>query len=214
MNDKSIIKVSDTVIRRLPKYRRCLEELLNRKVYQISSQDLSKIIGFTASQIRQDLNVFGGFGLKGFGYNVQDLYLQIEEILGIGSVYNTIIIGAGNLGQAIVNYTNFCRTGFLVKAMFDINPKFKGLRINDVKVIDAEFLKEYLEHVSIDIGIICTNKESAQEIAKILTEGGVKGIWNFAPVDLAAKENVIVENVHLSDSLYTLAYYINHPQDY
>ncbi len=214
MSNKSTVKISNAVIRRLPKYRRYLEDLLNRKIYRISSKDLSELIGFTASQIRQDLNNFGGFGQQGYGYNVQELYDQIGRILGRDKTYNVIIVGSGNLGQAIANYTHFMRTGFLVKAMFDVNPKLIGLRINDVEVKDAEFLKEYLEDNTIDIGIICTNKESAQDVATTLSEGDVRGIWNFAPIDIDVEENVLLENVHLSDSLHTLTYYINHPEDY
>ncbi len=207
-------KISNAVIRRLPKYRRYLEDLLNRKIYRISSKDLSELIGFTASQIRQDLNNFGGFGQQGYGYNVQELYDEIGKILGIDKAYIVIIVGTGNLGQAIANYTHFYRTGFIVNAMFDVNPKLIGLRINGVEVMDAEYLTDYLKDNSIDIGIICTNKESAQEVATKFCEGGVKGVWNFAPIDIDVDENVILENVHLSDSLHTLAYFINHPQDY
>jgi len=207
-------KISNAVIRRLPKYRRYLEDLLNRKIYRISSKDLSELIGFTASQIRQDLNNFGGFGQQGYGYNVKELYEEIGKILGIDKAYIVVIVGTGNLGQAIANYTHFYRTGFIVNAMFDVNPKLIGLRINGVEVMDAEHLEDYLKENSIDIGIICTNKESAQEVATTFCEGGVKGVWNFAPVDIEVCENMILENVHLSDSLHTLAYFINHPQDY
>ncbi len=214
MNHKLPNKISNAVIRRLPKYRRYLEDLLNKKIYRISSKDLSELIGFTASQIRQDLNNFGGFGQQGYGYNIKELYDEIGKILGIDKAYIVVIVGTGNLGQAIANYTHFYRTGFIVNAMFDVNPKLIGLRINGVEVMDAEYLKEYLKENSIDIGIICTNKESAQEAATKLCEGGVKGIWNFAPVDIEVDEEIILENVHLSDSLHTLAYFINHPQDY
>ncbi len=214
MNQKLPNKISNAVIRRLPKYRRYLEDLLNKKIYRISSKDLSELIGFTASQIRQDLNNFGGFGQQGYGYNVKELYEEIGKILGIDKAYIVVIVGTGNLGQAIANYTHFYRTGFIVNAMFDVNPKLIGLRINGVEVMDSEYLQDYLKENSIDIGIICTNKESAQEVATKLCEGGVKGIWNFAPVDIDVDEDIILENVHLSDSLHTLAYFINHPQDY
>lgn len=214
MSQKQIMKISNAVIRRLPKYRRYLEDLLNKKIYRISSRDLSQLIGFTASQIRQDLNNFGGFGQQGYGYNVKELYDQIGKILGIDKAYIVVIVGTGNLGQAIANYTHFYRTGFIVNAMFDVNPKLIGLRINGVEVMDAEYLEKYLEENDIDIGIICTNKESAQNIASKLCEGGVKGVWNFAPVDIEVEEGIILENVHLSDSLHTLAYFINHPHDY
>lgn len=215
MSNKSNARISNAVIRRLPKYRRYLEDLLNRKVYRISSNDLSELIGFTASQIRQDLNNFGGFGQQGYGYNVQELYDQIGKILGRNKTYNVIIVGSGNLGQAIANYTHYMKTGFLIKAIFDVNPRLIGLNINDVEVKDAELLEEYLDENQIDIGIICTNKENALEVATVLSNGNVKGIWNFAPIDIVLeKRNVLLENVHMSDSLHTLTYYINHPEDY
>ncbi len=212
--DKNTSRISGAVIRRLPKYRRYLEELLNKNIYRISSKDLSRMIGFSASQIRQDLNNFGGFGQQGYGYSVKELYEQIGKILGLDRPYNVVIIGTGNLGQAIANYTHFYRTGFIIKAMFDINPRLIGLRINDVEVKDSETVGEYLKDSDIDFGIICTNKESAQDIAKTLIDGGVKGIWNFAPLDLQVPEHIILENVHLSDSLHALTYFFNHPEDY
>ncbi|MFA5527468.1 MAG: redox-sensing transcriptional repressor Rex [Peptostreptococcales bacterium] len=215
MSNKSTTRISNAVIRRLPKYRRYLEELLNKGILRISSKDLSASIGFTASQIRQDLNNFGGFGQQGYGYNVKELYEQISKIiLGKNRSYNVIIVGSGNLGQAIANYTHFYRTGFIVNAMFDVNPRLIGLRINDVQVLDAEIMEDYLKSNAVDIGIICTNKESAQSVATKLCQGNVKGIWNFAPIDIVVGENVFLENVHLSDSLHTLSYYINHPEDY
>ena len=135
MKDRNI---SLAVIRRLPKYHRYLKELLDNDIKRISSKELSKIIGFTASQIRQDLNNFGGFGQQGYGYNVEDLYSEIGKILGLTRNYNTVIVGAGNLGQALANYSSFDRLGFNLKGMFDINPKIIGLTINDVKVMDMD----------------------------------------------------------------------------
>lgn len=214
MNKKQSIKISNAVIRRLPKYRRYLEDLLNKKIYRISSKDLSELIGFTASQIRQDLNNFGGFGQQGYGYNVKELYNEIGKILGLDRAYIVILVGVGNLGQALANYAHFYKTGFIVNAMFDINPKLIGLRINGVEVMDVEYLEEYLSQNDIDIGIICTNKESAQDVATRMCKGGVKGIWNFAPIDISVFGNTILESVHLSDSIHTLTYYINHPEDY
>lgn len=199
-------KISMAVIRRLPKYHRYLKELLDKDVKRISSKELSEIIGFTASQIRQDLNNFGGFGQQGYGYNVQELYHEIGKILGLNRGYNTIIIGAGNLGQALANYSNFEKFGFNCKAMFDINPKLIGLKIRDVEIKDIDTLEDFLAENQIDIGIICTNKDSAQSIADRLTACGVTAIWNFAPTDLRVQENIIIENVHLVESLLTLTY--------
>lgn len=203
-------KISNVVIKRLPRYRRYLSELQKKNVDRISSNELSHLIGYTASQIRQDLNNFGGFGQQGYGYNIQSLYNEISAILGLDQEYRMIIVGTGNLGQAIANYTHYYKSGFKVCAMFDINPKLIGLRINDIEVLDSEKLEEYIKENQIDIGIICTNKDSAQEVADKLSAGGIKGIWNFAPTDLNISDNIAIENVHLSDSLHSLAYYIRH----
>ncbi|WP_040212501.1 redox-sensing transcriptional repressor Rex [Clostridium polynesiense] len=201
--------ISMAVIKRLPKYYRYLMELLKNDVDRISSKELSEKIGFTASQIRQDLNCFGDFGQQGYGYNVKELYNQISGILGLQKDYNTVIIGAGNLGQAIANYTRFNKLGFNLKGIFDANPKLVGIRIRDVDIADIDEMPEFLKHNSIDIGIICVPQTNAQKVCDMLVEGGVKGIWNFAPIDLAVPEGVITENVHLSESLLTLVYLLN-----
>ncbi|MBQ8589140.1 MAG: redox-sensing transcriptional repressor Rex [Firmicutes bacterium] len=206
-------KISKAVIKRLPRYRRYLEDLMKKDVDRISSNELSNLIGYTASQIRQDLNNFGGFGQQGYGYNVKALHAEISKILGLDRDYKMIIVGCGNLGQALANYTHYYKAGFIVCGMFDINPRLVGLSINDIEVMDYSALDEYLEQNQIDIGIICTNKGSAQEVADKLVMGKVKGIWNFAAVDLEVGEEVALENVHLSDSLQSLAYNINHKED-
>jgi len=197
--------VSMAVIRRLPKYQRYLRELMENDVDRISSKELSEKIGFTASQIRQDLNNFGDFGQQGYGYNVKDLYKEIVKILGLGEEYNIVIIGAGNIGQAIANY-NFDKLGFLLKGIFDVNPKLIGLKIKDVEIKDIDDLEETLQNNRIDIGVICVPSTNAQSVCDILVANGVKGIWNFAPVDLHVTDGVAVENVHLSESLLTLTY--------
>lgn len=196
------------VIRRLPKYHRYLRELLEKGIGRISSKELSDIIGFTASQIRQDLNNFGGFGQQGYGYNVEDLYNEIGNILGLTKAYKTIIVGAGNLGQALANY-NFSVHGFSLEGMFDVNPKLIGLKIRDVEIRDMDDMKELLNEKEIDIAFICTNKDAAQDVAENLVACGIRAIWNFAPIDLKITDaGVIVENVHLIDSLLTLSYFI------
>lgn len=210
MMEKDNMKISMAVIRRLPKYRRYLLELLDKDIKRISSKELSKLTGFTASQIRQDLNNFGGFGQQGYGYNVEALYEEIGKILGLDHGYSTVIVGAGNLGQAIANYTNFGKAGFVPKAMFDINPKLIGLKIRDIEIMDADVLESYIKENNIDIGIICTSKEQAQTVADRLVRSDIKGIWNFAPVDLQVPDHIALENVHLSESLYTLSYLLNH----
>ncbi len=202
-------KISMAVIRRLPKYYRYLKELLEKDIRRISSKEFSNIIGFTASQIRQDLNNFGGFGQQGYGYNVESLYLEIEKILGLDKVYSTVIVGAGNLGQAIANYTNFSKTGFAPKAMFDVNPRLVGLKIRELEIMDSDLMEEFIKKNNIDIGIICTNKEAAQGVADELVKSGVRGIWNFAPTDINVPDNLIIENVYLSESLHTLSFLLS-----
>lgn len=207
MKDSS--KISNAVIRRLPRYRRVLKDLMKKGVERISSNELSSLIGYTASQIRQDLNNFGGFGQQGYGYNVEGLYTQIGTILGLDREYSMVIIGSGNLGQAIANYASYYRAGFVVVGMFDVNPKLIGISINGIEIQDYENLGSFLKQNAVDIGIICTSKSSAQDVADRLCEGSVKGIWNFAPMDIDVCEGMVLENVHLSDSLNTLAYYIS-----
>ncbi|SMP67227.1 redox-sensing transcriptional repressor Rex [Anoxynatronum buryatiense] len=203
---KDVKNVSMAVIRRLPKYHRRLKELMDKDVTRISSKELSAMIGFTASQIRQDLNCFGGFGQQGYGYDVAELYGEISRILGLTGEYNTIIIGAGNLGQAIANYSNFEKKGFHMLALFEKNPRLIGLQIRDVPVLDIDELESFCADKKIDIGVICTNKESAQDVADTLIKLPVKAIWNFAPADIQVPESITLENVHLSDSLYIISY--------
>jgi redox-sensing transcriptional repressor len=206
---KERTKVSMAVIRRLPRYQRYLDELFKNDVKRISSRELSERMGVTASQIRQDLNCFGGFGQQGYGYNVEDLYNTITDILGLNRSYNTIIVGAGNLGQAIAGYTNFEKSGFTLKALFDVNPKLIGLRLRDIEILDVDTLPDFLHQHKVDIGIMCIPRKAAQQTADILTSNGVRAIWNFSMTDLDVPADIIVENVHLSDSLYTISYRLN-----
>jgi redox-sensing transcriptional repressor len=201
--------ISMAVIKRLPKYHRYLQELIKNDVDRISSKDLSEKIGFTASQIRQDLNCFGDFGQQGYGYNVSELYNQISGILGLTKDYKTIIIGAGNIGQAIANYTRFDKLGFTLSGIFDANPKLVGMRIRDIEIQDIDNLDGFLKKNNIDIGIICVPRVNAQKVCDTLISNGVKGIWNFAPIDLETPKEIIIENVHLSESLLTLTYLLN-----
>ena len=198
--------VSMAVIKRLPKYHRYLKELMRNDVDRISSKELGEKIGFTASQIRQDLNNFGDFGQQGYGYNVKELYKQISLILGLDKEYTGVIIGAGNLGQAIANYNRFSELGLSIECIFDANPKLVGMRIRDIEIRDIDTLSEFLQENRVDIGIICVPRINAQKVSYMLVKGGIKGIWNFAPVDLVVPEDVKVENVHLSESLLTLVY--------
>lgn len=202
-------KISSAVIRRLPKYYRYLKELLNKDIYKTSSKDLSQMTGFSASQIRQDLNNFGGFGQQGFGYDVYNLCNEIGKIIGTDKFYNIIIVGAGNIGQAIANYTGFYENGYKVVGIFDKNPKLVGLSIRNIQIQDIDYLPEFISNNDIDIAVICTPKKACQSTADILTESGIKGIWNFAPTDIKVPEDVVVENVHLNESLFSLTYYYN-----
>ena len=200
--------ISMAVIKRLPKYHRYLNELMKNDIDRISSKELGEKIGFTASQIRQDLNCFGDFGQQGYGYNVRELYNQISTILGLDKQYTTIIVGAGNIGQAIANY-RFDKLGFSLDGIFDANPRLVGLKIRDVEIQEIDKLNLFLKNTKIDIGIICVPKNNAQKVCNEMVEGGVKGIWNFAPVDLLVPSDVTVENVHLSESLMTLIYLLH-----
>lgn len=201
-------KVSNAIIRRLPRYRRYLNELRKQGVKKISSNELSELIGYTASQIRQDLNTFGGFGQQGYGYTVDSLFNEINRILGLDREYKTIVVGIGNLGQAITNYTYYYKIGFNIVGLFDVNPKLVGLSINDVLVRDFSEMSDFVKENNIDIAIICVNRENAQKVTNVLVDAGIEGIWNFAPLDLDVPEHVAVENVHLSDSLHTLSFMI------
>lgn len=202
-------KISKAIIKRLPKYRRYLGQLKRQGVEKISSNELSELIGCTASQIRQDFNTFGEFGQQGYGYSVNYLYDEINKILGLDKEYKTVIVGVGNLGQALTNYTYYYKIGFNIIGLFDVNPKIIGNKINDVVVSDYSDLEAYVEKEAIDIGIITVNRENAQAVADTLVKGGVKGIWNFAPIDLKVPKHVALNSVHLSDSLHELTYMIS-----
>ena len=199
-------KISRAVISRLPRYYRYLGDLLEAGVERISSSDLSKKMHVTASQIRQDLNNFGGFGQQGYGYNVKYLYTEIGKILGLDRCHNFIIIGAGNLGQALANYASFERSGFILKSLFDVNPRLEGVTIRGIPVRMVDELEDFLKNNDIEIAALTLPKSKAIEVADILVDNGVKGIWNFAHTDLSLTKDVVVENVHLSDTLMKLSY--------
>ena len=194
-------KISRAVISRLPRYYRYLGDLLEAGVERISSSDLSKKMHVTASQIRQDLNNFGGFGQQGYGYNVKYLYTEIGKILGLDRSHNFIIIGAGNLGQALANYASFERSGFILKSLFDVNPRLEGVTIRGIPVRMVDELEDFLKNNDIEIAALTLPKSKAIEVADILVDNGVKGIWNFAHTDLSLPKDVVVENVQLSYNL-------------
>lgn len=203
-------KISKAVIKRLPRYYRYLGELLESGVERISSNELSEKMKVTASQIRQDLNNFGGFGQQGYGYNVKYLYNEIGKILGLDQKHNIIIVGAGNLGQALANYSAFSKRGFIVKALFDINPRLEGLMVRDVPILMLDEMEEFIKENNVQIAALTIPKGKAAEIAELLISYGVKAIWNFAHTDLNVPKGVVVENVHLSESLMRLSYNITH----
>ena len=202
-------KISRAVISRLPRYYRYLGDLLVAGVERISSNDLSKKMQVTASQIRQDLNNFGGFGQQGYGYNVKYLYTEIGKILGLDKDHNFIIIGAGNLGQALANYASFERNGFILKSLFDVNPRLEGVTIRGIPVRMLDELEGYLQENDIEIAALTLPKSKAEEVADVLVANGIKAIWNFAHTDLTLPKDVIVESVHLADSLMKLSYNIS-----
>ncbi|MDO5382681.1 MAG: redox-sensing transcriptional repressor Rex [Eubacteriales bacterium] len=201
-------KISSAVIRRLPRYYRYLGELIESGVQRISSKDLSIKMKVTASQIRQDLNNFGGFGQQGYGYNVKYLYDEIGKILGIDRNHNMIIIGAGNLGRAIVNYADFEKRGFIICGVFDDNADLKGEEIRGIKIRMMDELTDFIKDNDIEIVALTIPKQAAKEVGKIVADAGIKAIWNFAHTDLNLADDVIVENVHLSESLMRLSYTI------
>lgn len=202
-------EISQAVIGRLPRYFRYLGELKDDGIERISSQELSAIMKVTASQIRQDFNNFGGFGQQGYGYKVEYLYEEIGKILGLHKTHNLIIIGAGNLGQALANYMNFERRGFLFRGIFDNNPVLFGKKIRDLEVQPMEELETFVKENEIDIAVLTIPKDNALEVAERLARQDIKGIWNFAHIDLNLSKEIQVENVHLSDSLMKLTYNIN-----
>ena len=198
--------ISETVIRRMPVYHRYLKELIEDGVERVSSKELSGLTGFSASQIRQDLNNFGGFGQQGYGYNTKALKDQVDKILGIDKSYKSIVIGAGRLGQAIARYNGFRDSGFNVISLFDIKDDIED--ISGIKVRNMEDLENYIRDEGVDVAIITVPREVREEVADRVIDAGVKGIWNFAPYDLKGPEGIVVENIRLNDSLLTLSYFM------
>ncbi len=199
-------EISQAVIQRLPRYYRYLEELMEQGLERISSNELSKRMKLTASQIRQDLNNFGGFGQQGYGYRIQKLHDEIARILSLDEEHSMILVGAGHLGQALANYSNFQKRGFLLRAVFDVKPELIGTEVAGLKVLPMEELERVIEESGPRLAALCIPKDAALPVAERLVSLGIKGIWNFAPVDLELPEQVVVENVHLSESLMRLSY--------
>lgn len=199
-------QISKAVIKRLPRYYRYLGEILDSGMERISSGELSSRMKVTASQIRQDLNHFGGFGQQGYGYNVKYLHDEIGKILGIGQTHNMIVVGGGNMGQALSNYTAFEKNGFKIKGIFDVNPKLIGKKIRGIEIYPISVLPEFIKNEKIEIAALTLPKAAAPEMADVLVSCKIKAIWNFAHTDLNVPKDVVVENVHLFDSLMRLSY--------
>lgn len=201
-------EISKAVIKRLPRYYRYLGEIMESGVERISSGELSDRMHVTASQIRQDLNNFGGFGQQGYGYNVKYLRTEIGKILGLNQSHSMIIVGMGNLGQALANYASFEKNGFVIKGLFDVNPSLDGREVRGVPIRMLDELEVFLKENPIEIAALTIPKSEVPRVSDILVKCGIKAIWNFAHTDLNLPEDVIVESVHLSDSLMRLSYNI------
>lgn len=200
--------ISQAVIRRLPRYYRHLNDLLSNNIRRISSKELSRSIGFTASQIRQDFNHFGEFGQTGYGYNVEDLIQEIGEIIGLNRDYKVAIVGAGHLGTALANYQNFQNMGFVVKGIYDIDEAKIGDHISGIEIQSMDEFVSDVRKKKIDIVYLCTNKNGVQQAVSIIEESNINAIFNFCPVDLKVKEGIVVENINLVDNLLALSYYM------
>ncbi len=198
-------KISDKVVQRLPKYYRYLQELCLRGTKTVSSNEISKSLHITASQVRQDLNQFGGFGRQGFGYDVEYLKDKMKEILGLTKTYAAIIVGGGRIGQALANYKGFKKESVIVKAIFDIELSHIE-KIDGIEVLHVDQIENYVKQNKIDVAIISVQKEQAEALAKKTINAGIKAIWNFAPIDLYFGEDVACENINMSESLMRLLY--------
>jgi len=203
--------VSDAVVKRLPKYRRYLKNLQEQKVERISSGELADKMNLTASQIRQDLNTFGGFGQQGYGYSVNNLHDEISGILGMDKKYSAVMVGCGRLGEALANFLKNYEPNVKIDAICDIRPDYHGKEVVGVKIMNKDEFIAYLDTNKADIAILTVPPETLGEVVELLKAHDIKGIWNFGLTDLEIK-GVAVSNVHLSDSLQSLIYYINHPE--
>ena len=202
-------RVSKPVIKRLPRYRRFLGELMKEGVERISSAKLSELMGYTASQIRQDLNNFGAFGQQGYGYKVDFLYEQIGNIMGLDKEYYIIVVGFGRLGQAMAGYIDQYEKQFKIAGIFDVPDKAASIEFKDVYVSDMDSLKDFCKKHKVDMAVLTVPRSEAQHACDTVVDAGIKGIWNFTSVDLKLPEEVYCENVHMSDSLHELSYHLN-----
>lgn len=208
------LKVSNNVIRRMPRYLRKLDELAENGVSRISSFELGKQLGLTPSQIRQDFSCFGEFGQQGYGYNVAALREQVGNILGMDRGFNAILIGVGNIGHALMDNFCFSSWGFRLCCAFDVNPRLVGSEFNGVPIYHMDSLVSYLKDNQVDVAVLSVPKEAAVPVTRLLTENGIDAIWNFTNIELTEpNSSTIVENVHFSDSLLYLSYYVAERKD-
>ena len=208
------VKVSNNVIRRLPRYLRKLDELQENGINRISSFELGQQLGLTPSQIRQDFSCFGEFGQQGYGYNVSGLREQIASILGMDRGYRAILIGVGNIGHALMDNFSFADCGVELAAAFDIKESLIGTEFKGVPILAETQLEEYLKTHDIAVAVLCVPKEVAVNVTKILTDNGIEAIWNFTNMELTEPNSpIIVENVHFSDSLLSLSYFVSERLD-
>ncbi len=206
------VGVSKSVIQRLPRYHRYLKDLLDRGVHRISSCELAQLMKLTASQIRQDLNCFGGFGQQGYGYNVDALYEEIGNILGLNRGLKAVMLGAGNLGMALINYINFNAKGFQLIGIFEANEALIGQTVHGLTIRSHTELEDFCKKHHPDVAILCLPREEVQAESERLVNCGVRGFWNFSHYDLFMDhkdKDIVVNNVHLGDSLMTLCYQVN-----
>jgi redox-sensing transcriptional repressor len=201
--------ISKAVIKRLPRYYRYLSDMLRLDITRVSSKELSDRMGITASQIRQDLNCFGGFGQQGYGYNIEFLYNEIGSILGLDTRFKVVIVGAGNMGRALANHSYFEKRGFDLVGIFDVNEALIGEKIRGVEIRNLSEIEKFFKENNVDIAILTVPFGKTSELAEKVINLGVKGIWNYSLMDIKASQDVIIENVHLSDSLMVLGYEIN-----
>jgi len=199
-------KIPEAVIRRMPRYLRYLKDIERMGIDRISSSQMSIDLGLNASQIRRDLNCFGGFGQQGYGYSVAKLKKEVQHILAVDKEYSFVIVGAGNIGKALARYNKLMEHGFRLVGIFDVDTNVIGKEISGVKVRNLDEMEAFFDEKHVDIGIICTPKAVAQSTADRLVLAGVRGIWNFAPVDVEVRKGIALENVHLNDGLNVLCY--------
>ena len=207
--------ISGNVVRRLPRYIRTLNDLMRADVGRVSSAELGRLMGLTPSQIRQDFSCFGEFGQQGYGYNVELLHEQISGILGIGRDYSVIVVGIGNLGHALIENFGFAMHGFHVVGAFDVARDLVGKEVGGITIQSGSNMADFIRENHVDIAVLAVSHVTAPSVARILVDNGIKAIWNFTNVDLglSGQEDVIVEDIHFSDSLLALSYYLTEKLD-